>query len=82
MTALRLDVGGSGSPAGSGFTVDIMKAAGSFVRLAEVLDMCLLQVRGWGSALQAWRSASAVGRTGSRVQAGGGVEVRVGAGGL
>jgi hypothetical protein len=82
MTALRLSVGGSGSPAGSDFTIGIMKAAGSFVRLAKVLDMRLLRVRGWGSALQAWRSASAVGRSGSRVQAGRGFEVRVGAGGL
>ena len=82
VTALRLVAGGSGSTAGSGFKFDIMKAAGSFVRLAKVLDMRLLRVRGWGSALQAWRSASAVGRSGSRVQAGGGSEVRVGAGGL
>ena len=63
VTALRRIVGGSGSPAGS-------EAAGSFVRLAKVLDLRLLRVRGWGSALQAWRSASAAGRSGSRVQAG------------
>ena len=75
MTALRLIVGGSGSPAGS-------EAAGSFVRVAKVLDLRLLRVRGWGAALQAWRSASAVGRSGSRVQAGRGLEVRVGTGGL
>ena len=75
MTALRLIVGGSGSPAGS-------VAAGSFVRLAKVLGLRLLRVRGWGSALQAWRSASTAGRCGSRVQAGRGLEVRVGTGKL
>ena len=63
VTALRRIVGGSGSPAGS-------EAAGSFVLLAKVLDLRLLRVRGWGFALKAWRSASAAGRSGSRVQAG------------
>jgi hypothetical protein len=82
ITALRMGVGGSGKPEGSDPTLDIMEAAGSFERLAEVFDMCLQQVRGWGSALQAWRSAAAVGRPGSRVQAGGGGCVSGGAGGL
>ncbi len=63
VTALRRIVGGSGSPAGS-------EAAGSFVFLAKVLDLRLLGVRVWGFALKAWRSASAAGRSGSRVQAG------------
>ena len=57
VAALRRISGGSGSPAGS-------EAAGSFALLAKVLELRLLRVRGWGSALRAWRSASSAGRSG------------------
>ena len=50
VTALRQASGGSGSPVGS-------EAAGNFASLAEVLEKRLLRVRGWQSALWAWRAA-------------------------
>ena len=49
VTALRRASGGKDSPAGS-------EAAG-FAFLAEVLEKRLLRVRGWQSALWAWRAA-------------------------
>ena len=57
VAALRRASGGRGSPAGS-------EAAGDFALLAKVLEQRLLRVRGWGSALLAWRSASSAGRSG------------------
>jgi hypothetical protein len=48
--------GGSDSPVGS-------EAAGSFAFLAEVLEKRLLRVRGWKSALLAWRAAASAGRS-------------------
>ena len=50
VAALRRASGGIDSPVGS-------EAAGSFAFLAEVLEKRLLRVRGWQSALWAWRAA-------------------------
>ena len=50
VAALRRASGGIDSPVGS-------EAAGSFAFLAEVLEKHLLRVRGWQSALLAWRAA-------------------------
>ena len=57
VAALRRASGGRSSPGGS-------EAAGNFALLAKVLELRLLRVRGWGSALVAWRSASSAGRSG------------------
>jgi hypothetical protein len=51
VAALRRASCGMGSPAGS-------EAAGNFELLAEVLEQRSLLIRGWGSALLAWKSAS------------------------
>ena len=56
VTALRRASGGSDSPVGS-------EAAGNFAFLAEVLEKRLLRVRGWKSALLAWRAAASAGRS-------------------
>ncbi len=56
MTALRRASGGSYSPVGS-------EAAGNFAFLAEVLEKRLLRVRGWKSAMLAWRAAASAGRS-------------------
>ena len=56
VAALRRASGGSDSPVGS-------EAAGSFAFLAEVLEKHLLRVRGWKSALLAWRAAASAGRS-------------------
>ena len=50
VAALRRASCGMGSPAGS-------EAAGNFELLAQVLEQRSLQIRGWGSALLAWKSA-------------------------
>ena len=51
VAALRRASCGMGSPAGS-------EAAGNFELLAEVLEQRSLLIRGWGSAVLAWKSAS------------------------
>ena len=56
VTALRRASGGSDSPVGS-------EAAGNFAFLAEVLEKHLLRVRGWKSALLAWRASASAGRS-------------------
>ena len=50
LVALRRASCGIGSPAGS-------EAAGSLELLAKVLEQRSLQIRGWGSALLAWKLA-------------------------
>jgi hypothetical protein len=54
VAALRRAAGDSDSPVGS-------EAAGNFAFLAEVLEKRLLRVRGWHSALLAWRAAASAG---------------------
>ncbi len=56
VAAVRRASGGSGSPVGS-------ETAGSLEFLVEVLEKRLLRVRGWKSALLAWRAAAAAGRS-------------------
>ena len=56
VAALRRASCGMGSPAG-------FEAAGNFELLAQVLEQRSLQIRGWGSALLAWKSASSADRS-------------------
>ena len=56
VAALHRASGGSDSPVGS-------EAAGSFALLTELPEQRLLRVRGWRSALLAWRAAATAGRS-------------------